>query len=149
MEFALISLAVANTAGVLVLVYLFLSRRPRLTTGKPFDFLPGERYYYGAEILRVIDGDTVEARIDLGFDTHRVETLRLYGINTPELRGESKEKGQAAKAWLESNLDGEITISTIKDETGSFGRYLAVLFCDGENLNEKMLREKIAKPYEP
>jgi len=148
MKPALASLAISNALLITLLFFTF----PRVETfpENPTEIETGDRYYYNCEIVRVIDGDTVEARIDLGFDTARLETLRLYGINTPEMRGAEKLEGQKAKAWLETQLANgeEITIRTIKDKTGSFGRYLAVLFCDGRNLNEQMLTEKIAKIYE-
>lgn len=106
-----------------------------------------ERYFYGAEILRVVDGDTVEARIDLGFDTHRVEMLRLVGIDAPEITGNEKTEGLKVKAWLESKIaEGEtIEVRTIQDKKGSFHRYLAVLFADGENLNQVMVESGMAK----
>ena len=60
-------------------------------------------YQYKAELIRVIDGDTVDAMIDCGFSTFKKERIRLYGINTPETRTrdlKEKEKGLAAKARL-------------------------------------------------
>lgn len=103
---------------------------------------PGELYFYKVdEIVRVIDGDTIEARIDLGFDTYRVEILRLYGIDAPETRGAEKAKGDVSEAWLVRTLSSAevIEVRTIKDKKGSFGRYLAVIFCDGTNVNAAMV----------
>ena len=58
-------------------------------------------YQYKAKLIRVVDGDTVDAMIDCGFSTFKKERIRLYGINTPETRTrdkKEKEKGFAAKA---------------------------------------------------
>jgi endonuclease YncB( thermonuclease family) len=88
-------------------------------------------YIYKAELIRVVDGDTVDLIIDLGFDTSRKERFRLYGIDAPELRTEA---GKAAKAWLMSVLQplGFIYVQTIqlstKAKRDKYGRFLAVLY---------------------
>jgi endonuclease YncB( thermonuclease family) len=88
-------------------------------------------YIYKAELIRVVDGDTVDLIIDLGFDTSRKERFRLYGIDAPELRFEA---GKAAKAWLEDALTPleAIYIQTIqlstKAKRDKYGRFLAVLY---------------------
>ena len=75
-------------------------------------------YEYRATILRVIDGDTIEARVDLGFDVSVIERFRLYGINAPETKGESREEGKAATEYLrvlvaKNAQDGVLTIQTL------------------------------------
>ncbi len=147
MKVAITLLATSNLILIIFVLNSFTDSTPEI--GNPAEINPGNRYYYNCEVIRIIDGDTVEARIDLGFDTQRIETLRLFGIDTPEIRGKEKEKGKIAKDWLENELKNadEVTIQTIKDKTGSFGRYLAVLFCDGRNLNEQMITEKIAVQF--
>ena len=88
-------------------------------------------YIYKASLIRVVDGDTVELMIDLGFDTSRRERFRLYGIDAPEMRTEA---GKAAKAWLISVLQplGFIYVQTIqlstKAKRDKYGRFLAVLY---------------------
>ena len=88
-------------------------------------------YEYRARITRVIDGDTVEAEIDLGFHVTLTVTLRLAGINAPETRGKERPRGLAATRYLESLLDdlaGDmrvLTVRTRKDVTEKYGRYLA------------------------
>jgi micrococcal nuclease len=90
-------------------------------------------YIYKAELVRVIDGDTVDLIIDLGFDTSRHERFRLYGIDAPELRTEA---GKAAKAWLWDALQPleAIYVQTIQISTKAkrdkYGRFLAVLYDD-------------------
>jgi micrococcal nuclease len=94
-------------------------------------------YIYKAELIRVIDGDTVELIIDLGFDTLRKERFRLYGIDAPEM---NTAKGKEAKAWLIGVLGpyGAIYVQTIQHNTKAkrdkYGRFLAVLFDDTSDM---------------
>lgn len=111
-------------------------------------------FEYRARILRVIDGDTVEAEIDLGFRVSLRATLRLAGIDTPELRGPTREAGRAATDYLElllSKLAGperQVTVRTQKDRTGKYGRYLADLVVGGRSLNEALVLAGHARPME-
>lgn len=85
-------------------------------------------YEYAAQILSVHDGDTIHADVDLGCDTHVRLTLRLAGINAPELGG---DEGVAAKVWLADDLassGGRLVIRTTKDRREKYGRYLAELW---------------------
>jgi micrococcal nuclease len=88
-------------------------------------------YIYKAELIRVVDGDTVDLIIDLGFDTSRKERFRLYGIDAPEM---NTAAGKEAKAWLIGILGpyGAIYVQTIQLETKAkrdkYGRFLAVLY---------------------
>ena len=91
-------------------------------------------YEYRCKILRVVDGDTVDVDIDLGFGVwlHK-ERIRLYGIDTPESRTrdlEEKKYGNAAKKFLTGMLDDEagILLKTQKDAEGKFGRILGELW---------------------
>lgn len=110
-------------------------------------------YTYAARIVRVIDGDTVVANIDLGFEVwlHN-EHLRLVGIDTPE-RGQDGYH-EATDALSERIAGKEVFICTTKakrsdkEQTGKFGRYLATVFVDGENVNAWMLDMGYAKVYE-
>jgi len=115
-------------------------------------------YQYKAVITEVYDGDTVTADIDLGFHTwRRDEKLRLYGINTPELRGVSdqeKQRGYAARDALRERILGkEVVICTIKDRTGAdsrgkYGRYLAKVYLGDELLNDWLVAEGHAVHHE-
>jgi micrococcal nuclease len=88
-------------------------------------------YIYKAELIRVVDGDTVELMIDLGFSQFTRQTMRLYGIDAPEMR---TKEGKAAKAWLEDALMPleAIYVQTIqlstKAKRDKYGRFLAVLY---------------------
>ena len=90
-------------------------------------------YIYKAALVRVVDGDTVDLIIDLGFDTSRKERFRLYGIDAPEM---NTKEGKAAKAWLEDAIrpPEPIYVQTIQLETKAkrdkYGRFLAVLYDD-------------------
>ena len=90
-------------------------------------------YIYKAELIRVVDGDTVELMIDLGFDTSRRDRFRLYGIDAPEM---NTKAGKEAKAWLWEALQPleAIYVQTIQLETKAkrdkYGRFLAVLYDD-------------------
>tara|TARA_R110000751_G_scaffold54793_2_gene117760 strand:- start:268 stop:690 length:423 start_codon:yes stop_codon:yes gene_type:complete len=91
-------------------------------------------YKYKAKLIRVIDGDTVDAMIDCGFSTFKKERIRLYGINTPESRTrdkEEKKRGLAATARLEELIqegENEFIVETSIDKKGKYGRLLGKLF---------------------
>lgn len=86
-------------------------------------------YHYRAKFVDAYDGDTVTLDIDLGLYVWlRNQKIRLIGINTPELRGDTKEAGLKAKAALLSMVVGkEIMVETIKDSTEKYGRWLGRL----------------------
>ena len=113
-------------------------------------------YEYKAKITRVVDGDTLEALIDVGFHTHVSSTLRLYGINTPEKRTRDKEekvKGIAAServSELLADCDNEVLVKS--HGLGKYGRCLAevlILQRDGSkrNLNSTLISEGHAVEY--
>ena len=105
-----------------------------------------EPFVYRATIIDVYDGDTCTARIDLGFRIYIEMKLRLYGIDTPEIRGEEREKGIIVRDLVRSRiLNKEVIIKTYKDGQEKYGRYLAtIVYNDGSaniNLNEQLLNE--------
>lgn len=106
-------------------------------------------YQYKAKIIDVYDGDTVTALVDLGFLSFREMKLRLYGIDTPELRGAEKIEGRKVRDIVrEMILDKEVTINSYKDKQGKYGRYLATIILeDGLNINEWLVENGHAKPY--
>ena len=109
--------------------------------------------YRITKINRIVDGDTVDITIDLGFDIHYKTRVRMYGINAPESRTrdlEEKKRGLAAKDRLTELLNpivGEVTIRTTKDKTGKFGRLLGELFVGEVNINEQLIKEGHGVPY--
>jgi micrococcal nuclease len=109
-------------------------------------------YIYNAIVRSVYDGDTIRVDIDLGFNNWiKNESLRLFGINTPEIRGNERERGLVSRSWLIEQIPegSAITIQTFKDSKGKYGRYLAVIYKDGTNLNERMVVLGLAERYYP
>ena len=110
-------------------------------------------YIRRAKIVRLVDGDTVDVDIDLGMAITTRQRLRLFGINTPEVRGPEKVAGHAATQHLADLLvryrhkgEWDIVVRTHKDKKGKYGRYLADLIGeDGDgnpvNLNMKMVAD--------
>ena len=90
-------------------------------------------YTYKATLDRVIDGDTIDVNIDLGFDISVNKRVRFAGINTPESRTrdlEEKERGLAAKARVQSILDENDTFTLESKEIGKYGRVLGEIYVD-------------------
>ena len=102
-------------------------------------------YEYRARIVRVIDGDTVEAEVDLGFHISSRMMLRLFGINAPEIKGPTRPEGLSARDYLthliqtHTNGNSELIIRTQKDATEKYGRLLATLVAGDVNLNEALI----------
>ena len=112
------------------------------------------------EINRVVDGDTIDVTIDLGFDLYKKERVRIAGVDTPEKRTrdlDEKELGIDATNWMKEKLDGAISGDDdliIRTELvggmGKYGRLLGWLYIgDGEtSLNEQMIEEGYAWAYD-
>lgn len=99
-------------------------------------------YRYSAIVRRVIDADTIDLDVDMGFRAWRMrERFRLAGINAPEMRGPQKALGQAAKAWLEAALPigSAVVIETAKDPD-SFGRWIATVWHGDMCLNDALVQ---------
>jgi len=101
------------------------------------------KYTYNAKLLRVVDGDTCDAMIDLGFDTWIKRRIRFMGVDTWESRTrdlDEKKKGLEAKAYtkdkLENSNEGKFTLKS--HGTGKYGRVLGEIFLkdEEESLNE-------------
>lgn len=105
-------------------------------------------YNYKAEIIAVYDGDTVTAKVDLGFLHFQIMKLRLFGIDTPELRGPEREQGLIVRDIVrEMILNKEVEIHSYKDKQGKFGRYLATIIVGDINLNQWLIDNGHAEPY--
>ena len=106
---------------------------------------------YEAKITKVVDGDTVDALINLGFNVIIRQRVRLYGINTPESRTtdlEEKARGLAAKERLEELLqetDNRVILKSYG--VGKFGRCLGELLSDGRSINQLLIEEGHAIAY--
>ena len=112
------------------------------------------------EINKVVDGDTIDVTIDLGFDLYKKERVRIAGVDTPDKRTrdlEEKALGLDATEWMKKNLEGaidgddELTIRTeLKGGVGKYGRLLGWLYVGDEeiSLNELMIQEGYAWAYD-
>ena len=103
-------------------------------------------YNYKIEVLRVIDGDTIDAEIDLGFDVKIKKRIRFVGINTPESRTrdlEEKARGLAAKDRVKQLLDGCTNITLCSHGVGKFGRCLGEIMLDMVDGQEKLTLESL------
>ena len=111
-------------------------------------------FTYKATVIGIVDGDTVDFNIDLGFETFRKIRVRLYGINTPELHiADQVEAALAAKKYVEEALPtGKVIyITTFKDKTEKYGRYLANIYTDEQltepSLNKQLVTQGLAVEY--
>jgi len=108
-------------------------------------------FEYNAEVLRIVDGDTLDARIDLGFDVHVNKRIRLMGIDTWESRTRDKVekvKGLAAKARLKELLKQDKNkFKLISHGTGKFGRVLGDIEISVGNVCDILVEEGHAYSY--
>lgn len=101
-------------------------------------------YEYYTKIEKVVDGDTVDVFIDLGFSVWHKERIRLVGIDTAE---KNTAFGKATKKLLADTLEGKkVKLKVSKPD--KYGRYLGIIFLnDSESINDQMIRHGIAKSY--
>ena len=124
---------------------------------------PSRKSCYNFRVIsidRVVDGDTIDVTIDLGFDLYKKERVRIAGVDTPEKRTrnlEEKELGIHATNWLKEKLDGAISGDddlVIRTElvggVGKYGRLLGWLYIGDSalSLNEQMIEEGYAWAYD-
>ena len=103
-------------------------------------------YQYEAQVLKVIDGDTLDLFIDLGFKVGFNTRLRMIGIDTPE---KNFPYGKVVKAYLQEILEGN-TILLDVTKKDKYGRYLGVVYLnknDGQSVNDKLIEINMAKAY--
>jgi micrococcal nuclease len=114
-----------------------------------------QNYIYNATIINVVDGDTVDVRIDLGFYTHTEQRMRLNGIDTKELNSqilEERELAKAAKILVQKYLNKGCTVVSYKKD--KYGRFLADIYIkneegvpSGTSLNNELIASGLAVPY--
>lgn len=106
-------------------------------------------YEYRASVIRVIDGDTVDLRIDLGFEVGLNMRVRLAGIDAPE-RG--KPGGSEATKWLTEKLSPhvDVIVKTEKYRREKYGRYLATIYLLGDvtHINDQMIEAGHTRTYD-
>lgn len=112
---------------------------------------PVDRQKWKAVVLKIVDGDTVDLAVDVGFMLHVHERFRLAGIDAPETRGSERPEGLAAKEYLEQVMPAGATVWVQSTKRGSFRRWLADIFLteeSNESVSEMMLAHGYAERYE-
>ncbi len=111
-------------------------------------------FYKVKEVIKIVDGDTVDLLIDLGFETYRKTRVRMSGINAWESRTKNlkeKELGLAAKDRLrelcEQAMEKE-SLKILSTKKEKYGRYLGVLYGNGKNINDLLVSEGHAHLYD-
>ena len=131
-----------KVTGIIILIFIYL----KINTGE--DFMQENRWIYSGVVERVVDGDTFDIIVDLGFGIKLKTRFRLARVDTPEVRGEEREQGLYVTRVVEKLIEGkEVLLKSYKK--GSFGRYLAEIWIGEENINlsDHLLAENLAKPY--
>jgi micrococcal nuclease len=109
-------------------------------------------YEYSATLVKLVDGDTLHADIDVGFSITVAQIIRFYGVNAPEMETQA---GKDAKAWVEQWFAAHcptngFTLQTLKGRKEKYGRYLGIIIAsDGANLNADLVSTGHAVPYNP
>jgi len=111
-------------------------------------------YQYWGKVVRVIDGDTIDFVIALGFDIETLKRVRLIGVDTPEIHGvkkTSKEyaEGKKAMEYVESVLTPGrwVELKTYGGPREKYGRWLAEVFVDGKDFNRELIKKGYALEY--
>lgn len=96
-------------------------------------------FTYKATILKIVDGDTIDIEIDLGFDIRTVQRVRLFGLNAPE---HNTVAGQESITWMRNRLQlgAQVTVSSAKPGGGDkYGRYLATIIDGAGSVNDALI----------
>ena len=103
-------------------------------------------YQYKCAIVKVVDGDTLHVEIDLGLNITTYQTIRLWGVNTPEM---STAEGPVAKQFVIDWIkDKKLILTTLKDKREKYGRYLGILLdLEGRSLNDALVEAGLADIY--
>jgi micrococcal nuclease len=108
-------------------------------------------FEYDANLIKIIDGDTLDADIDLGFEVFVKKRIRLFGINAPETRTkdlDEKRSGLASKRRLEALLGASNGKFILKSHgVGKYGRCLGEIFIDNVSINNLLIKEGLAEVY--
>lgn len=100
-------------------------------------------YEYNAEVTRVIDADTIECRVDVGFYIFTEITFRLLGINASDEKAARLE----GKVFLSNLIHGK-TVRIYTEKTEKYGRWLATVYFEDQNLNDLLVENGLAVPYD-
>ncbi|NQZ20234.1 MAG: thermonuclease family protein [Bdellovibrionales bacterium] len=114
-------------------------------------------YSYFVEIVRVVDGDTIDVIVDLGFNITQKMRLRLKDIDTPEVRGKTRKEGLKSSAFVKDELSQAKLVAIRSYKVGKYGRYIAELFYSKRrikpenifkskySLNKILVKKRLAK----
>lgn len=104
-------------------------------------------YSYPVHVTDCYDGDTCTVTVNLGMGVFLHEQkIRLYGIDTPELRGEEREEGLKVRDWMRERVVGkDIIMVTPEDKKGKYGRWLGTFYVNGVNVNQELVIMGMAK----
>lgn len=113
-------------------------------------------YEYKCKLERVIDGSTIDAEVDLGFNVFVKQRIRLYGIETPSIQGttpDEREQGVLARSRLIELLPKFFIVKTILNSRGKYGRVMGYIYVIDDAgirtcINEVLVDEGIAKAYD-
>ena len=105
-----------------------------------------ETFIYNAYVENVYDADTITCSIDCGFGLLMKKIkVRLFGIDSKEIRGEERKEGLIARDRLREKIENKnIIIKTIKDRKGKYGRYLGIIYFKNENINDWLVNNNYA-----
>ena len=108
-------------------------------------------YRYNASVLKVVDGDTIDAMIDLGFSVWEKKRIRLYGIDAPETRTrnlEEKARGFQTKERLVELLEkSDNKFVLVSHGVGKYGRCLGTILINDTDINQLLIKEGLAEEY--
>ena len=113
--------------------------------------------YFVKRLIKIVDGDTIDIEIDLGFDLTKKERVRLGGIDTPEKRTknlEEKAMGLEATEYLTTLLEGAVKLIVTTEKDGKFGRMIGTLYMSlecverGSSINQMMIDDGYAWAYD-
>ena len=105
-------------------------------------------YEYAARCTNIVDGDTIDLLVDLGFGIHSQQRVRLLGINCPEHGTIAGDDATAfTKQWIEQH-GPDLTVHTVKDRREKFGRLLAQVTVAGRSLNNDLVEAGLAVDYD-
>lgn len=104
----------------------------------------GHMYIYNAKVVKIVDADTVDVMVDLGFEVYKKVRTRLAGINAPEL---NTNEGKVAKAFLVGALPVDTPVIIVSKDYDKYGRSVAVIYQENVNINQMLLDSGYAIPY--
>ncbi len=105
-------------------------------------------YYYFGELVKVIDGDTLKIKVDVGFRLTFTDNFRLTGIDAPEIRGEERPQGLKTKEALIDFFKNNGSQLLIESKKHGKYRWLATVYCSGINVNDWLVENGYAEVYE-